>query len=988
MKSILNLRDIVNQIFISLVCLYNLSAQQVILNPAKDSYVQDGTNANTNYGASTDLVVKSGSLNFTRESFLNFNISNIPERANIFSSKLRLKINLRESGELTHELKQVDDDSWSETGITWNNKPTTQALLDSNSAIGSVGTWVEFDITSYIKDKLLNNENSVSMSINAVANPSLGYSKKVDYFSSESSLANRPELVIDYSSTYYVDKITGSDANDGRSELTAWETLDKIESTSLQPGDSVLLRSGSVWSDELTLSQSGTEDNPIVIDYYLRSGDNPDIKPVINGPGDENINEGATVLIHNADYVEINNLEVTNVKFDPNDSERRKLWGILGLKDDGGEARHLYIRNCYVHDVNRGERGTSTGGIYVLADGPLHVQSWYNGLLIENNFVEYVGGMGITWQTEYGKLGYPDKSGGKERKVFLNVSVKSNIVKDTGKNNMIIRASENAVAEHNTLINSSRSQQGHSIFCFNTINVKIQYNEAYGNTGTGFSTNETRYKDRGGFDADWNCVNTIIQYNYSHDNFWAYAIMRKKNDNVIIRYNLSQNDQKAIYYYGFSGVGQSKPEKKSTKMTRATIYNNTHFVESELDEVAIFGSDEFYGSEAYNSDFFNNIFHFESTNQGLSNKYPSDNVNFENNIFYNVPVLGSNVITADPQLIAPGSGGTNIDWSNYPDVLNGYKLLGTSPAIDAGRAVANNGGQDFWGNPLYSGAPDIGAHEFLGNSTTTAVIANHDAHVRDGSGNENQNYGTRDELELKKANVGYNRLSYLKFDISGISGTIIDAYLRLTVKNSGFDIEDTNLELTYGSDDNWSENTITWGNKPTLGVTPIDVRQANDSEILWDLKSLIDNNTIQNGNDEITLGLKSLVDGATLKIDFYSKEGAGTQDGLKPTLILTTTTGNSSRVSLKAKSKKELGEFQNVRLYPNPAKSKVYVQGLDTISNLEIISVYGKVMPLNVQSFYDTNTMSFDISHLPSGLYFLTWYNADGMRQSKTFVIK
>ena len=48
--------------------------------------------------------------------------------------------------------------------------------------------------------------------------------------------------------------------------------------------------------------------------------------------------------------------------------------------------------------------------------------------------------------------------------------------------------------------------------------------------------------DRGGFDADYNCVNTFIQYNYSHDNKWFCGIMKRRNRNVVIRYNVSQND--------------------------------------------------------------------------------------------------------------------------------------------------------------------------------------------------------------------------------------------------------------------------------------------------------------------------------------------------------------------------------------------------------------------------------------------------------------
>ena len=69
--------------------------------------------------------------------------------------------------------------------------------------------------------------------------------------------------------------------------------------------------------------------------------------------------------------------------------------------------------------------------------------------------------------------------------------------------------------------------------------------------------------DRGGFDVDYNCVNTFIKYNYIHDNLWFCGIMKKRNRNVVIRYNLSQNDKEGIYFYGFEN--EKKAKKKNFK---------------------------------------------------------------------------------------------------------------------------------------------------------------------------------------------------------------------------------------------------------------------------------------------------------------------------------------------------------------------------------------------------------------------------------------
>src|SRR5262249_48390283 len=40
--------------------------------------------------------------------------------------------------------------------------------------------------------------------------------------------------------------------------------------------------------------------------------------------------------------------------------------------------------------------------------------------------------------------------------------------------------------------------------------------------------------------------------------------------------------------------------------------------------------------------------------------------------------------------------------------LTGFQLRAGSPAINAGVAITDNGGLDFWNTPLYVGLPDIG----------------------------------------------------------------------------------------------------------------------------------------------------------------------------------------------------------------------------------------------------------------------------------------
>lgn len=50
--------------------------------------------------------------------------------------------------------------------------------------------------------------------------------------------------------TYYVDSTIGDDSNSGTSPETPWKSLDKVTATTFLPGDTILLKSGSVWNGE------------------------------------------------------------------------------------------------------------------------------------------------------------------------------------------------------------------------------------------------------------------------------------------------------------------------------------------------------------------------------------------------------------------------------------------------------------------------------------------------------------------------------------------------------------------------------------------------------------------------------------------------------------------------------------------------------------------------------------------------------------------
>ena len=69
--------------------------------------------------------------------------------------------------------------------------------------------------------------------------------------------------------TYYVSNSSGDDDNNGRSESNPFETVAKVNSLSLQPGDQVLFKCGDIWrADPLVITRSGALGQPIRFGSY------------------------------------------------------------------------------------------------------------------------------------------------------------------------------------------------------------------------------------------------------------------------------------------------------------------------------------------------------------------------------------------------------------------------------------------------------------------------------------------------------------------------------------------------------------------------------------------------------------------------------------------------------------------------------------------------------------------------------------------------
>jgi hypothetical protein len=68
--------------------------------------------------------------------------------------------------------------------------------------------------------------------------------------------------------TYFVDTTTGSDTNDGLSEVDAWATLGKTQTAPIAAGDKVWVKGSADYTEALTLTVVGTATAPIVFEGY------------------------------------------------------------------------------------------------------------------------------------------------------------------------------------------------------------------------------------------------------------------------------------------------------------------------------------------------------------------------------------------------------------------------------------------------------------------------------------------------------------------------------------------------------------------------------------------------------------------------------------------------------------------------------------------------------------------------------------------------
>lgn len=530
--------------------------------------------------------------------------------------------------------------------------------------------------------------------------------------------AQNPELR--EAATIYVSN-DGNDANDGFSAETPKATL-AATASALVPGDVIALNCGDTFDGGAVLTASGTAEAPIKVTSY-GEGD----KPVITNFEGNNHATG-TGLFVTGEYVEISNLAFTD----------KNGYSALGFYAyEAGATKGLKVENCYFYDINHTTKAVhdNTGGIHFVARGG--EPTWFDGVTVENNEFEAVARTAIYFSSEW--IAIDKAQGWSNRNLAIgegdpylaeNILVKGNTINNNGGDAIMLIGTNDAVIEYNVVSNShlmfdlGGERSFAAIWCHSSIGCVMQYNEVYKTTG------ENNGNDLNAFDIDHACTDCVIQYNYTHDNDGAFAIVcgtdNENNSTVknsIIRYNVSVND----------GLGENRSAIDLSAGIDGVIIHNNTIVAKDTDRlftIADYCDDDVYVAPK-NIEFYNNLF-YGANSDTSSITYGGDwriaedvTVSFNNNMFRSIdnmpwdedyaklwatPVYADNLTSTDTLLKGVDA------FINDTTITNGMDSV-YNTFMPTSNSVLIDGGYDM--STVYSGFEAV---DYTGNGYATKLI--------------------------------------------------------------------------------------------------------------------------------------------------------------------------------------------------------------------------------------------------------------------------
>jgi len=329
--------------------------------------------------------------------------------------------------------------------------------------------------------------------------------------------------------TFYV-SADGQDSNTGTSPKKAWHSLAQANHHVFAPGDRLLLQGGASFTGSLAFQrgEAGNPGKPVIVGSY-GSG-----RATIVSPGDPGVSVYNTAGIEVRDLVVIGGTPgsnaVSGISFFSDLPNGPKLDHVsvsdvdvsgfrVGLSVGGGVVgagfRDVQVTDSLLHD--NGDTGLQTYGLKFDAAAPRYAN--------ENVFISGV-------------------------RAFANLGDSHDHLRNSG-SGIELGSVRGAVVERSVAYangsNCAAREGPVGIWAYDSTGVVFQHNVSYENHTGGLT-------DGGGFDLDQNVSNSVVQYNYSHDNDGpGYLLYTSRQNNAfarnIIRFNMSRNDARRPLNY-------------------------------------------------------------------------------------------------------------------------------------------------------------------------------------------------------------------------------------------------------------------------------------------------------------------------------------------------------------------------------------------------------------------------------------------------------
>ncbi len=458
--------------------------------------------------------------------------------------------------------------------------------------------------------------------------------------------------------TYYIDPDDGDDSNDGLSELGAFKTPAPICGDRLEPGDSVLFKSGSVCTEPLSLRRVYcTESSHITIGLY---------------GGDEraeiSVGDGRTCLeIAECSYIDIRGLSFSS----PVNGGR----GIF-IYCFSYDTHDIVIEDCYFHDISPKNRkwysGREMASVSVGNMSTYDSKSdRYTGAHVYNVTVD---------GCEFYNCAYGVVNSGVDpvEKGYVrdhDITVKDCYLHHIRDDGVIIGAVDRMFIINSVFLDTCYATDYYTAPCWmHTCSHCVVDNCEIGDT--------VNYLDGMSVDFDIATENSTYRNLYSHDNcrfFWAMSSEEKagRNHDNTVCFCLSVNDNST------AGGGNLQKDKS---FKNYKFYNNT-----------VVGIKKHWFNNFEDCRVDNNIFVFEDDGRmGSKNDRP-----YYSNIYWGANYRLTNIDTSHSFKVDPlFADQAAIDAGTY--TADSFKLLSTSPAIGAGVALNEYlaSMNDLWGNPV------------------------------------------------------------------------------------------------------------------------------------------------------------------------------------------------------------------------------------------------------------------------------------------------